>query len=128
MTAKPRPIDDSAPQFPPSPFPRETPRVGDLITYVKAVLARIDSSARFTATSAPATDRLMTMLGADRLPPARRPASSDWRGFVQERLENAPASAAKAIRAWGEETLLAALKNSASWTPFPSQSIETSTK
>jgi hypothetical protein len=55
----------------------------------------------------------MTMLGADRLPPARRPAPSDWWGFLHDRLEKAPTTAAKAIRAWGEETLLAALKNSA---------------
>lgn len=113
MTAKPCPIDDSAPRFPSSPSTRGTPRVDDLMTYVKAVLARMDPSARFAGTPSPATDRLMARLGADRLPPARRPASSDWWGFVQERLENAPASAAKAIRAWGEETLLAALKNSA---------------
>lgn len=113
MTAKPCPIDDSAPRFPSSPSARGTPRVDDLMTYVKAVLARMDPSARFAGTPSPATDRLMARLGADRLPPARRPASSDWWGFVQERLDSAPASAAKAIRAWGEETLLAALKNSA---------------
>lgn len=113
MTAKPCPIDDSAPRFPHSSSARGTPRVDDLMTYVKAVLARMDPSARFTDTPCPATDRLMERLGADRLPPARRPAPSDWWGFLHDRLEKAPTTAAKAIRAWGEETLLAALKNSA---------------
>jgi hypothetical protein len=56
MTAKPRPIDDSAPRFPPSPSARGTPRVDDLITYVKAVLARMDPPARFSETPSPATD------------------------------------------------------------------------
>ena len=74
-----------------------------------AVLDRIDPANKGTHTASPATDRLMARLCAKRLRPEHRPTPAGWWGYLNDRLHRAPKSSIKAVRAWGEKPLLAAL-------------------
>lgn len=104
--------DDSLPRFPAAARNGALPGADEVARYVIAVLDRIDPTKKGAHTASPATDRLMARLGAKRLSPEHRPSAADWWGYLNDRLHRAPKSSVKAVRAWGEETLLAALNHS----------------
>jgi excisionase family DNA binding protein len=101
--------DDSRPRFPSTPRKGALPSPDDVTRYVIAVLDRFDPSAKGAHAPSAATDQLMVRLGADRLKTGPRPTSADWWGYLNDRLHRASISSVKAVRAWGEQTLLAML-------------------
>lgn len=108
-----RPLhDDSVPKFPAHPRKGALPALAEVLDYVIAVLDRVDPSATGAHAPSAATDQLMVRLGAKRLKAGPRPTSADWWGYLNDRLRRAPISSVQAVRAWGEQTLLAALSHS----------------
>ena len=104
--------DDSLPRFPAAGRTGAVPGADEVARYVIAVLDRIDPAKKGAHTASPATDRLMAKFGAKRLSPEHRPSAADWWGYLNDRLRRAPISSVQAVRAWGEQTLLAALSHS----------------
>ncbi|MFM7051951.1 MAG: helix-turn-helix domain-containing protein [Planctomycetota bacterium] len=105
----PPPADDSRPRFPSAPRKGDLPSPDDVTRYVIAVLDRVDPSAKGAHAPSAATDQLMVRLCAKRLKTGPRPTSADWWGYLNDRLRRAPISSVQAVRAWGEQTLLAML-------------------
>ena len=105
----PQPADDSWPRFPSTLRKDALPGADDVTRYVIAVLDQVDPSAKGAHAPSAVTDQLMVRLGADRLRTGPRRASADWWGYLNDRLHRAPISSVQAVRAWGEQTLLAML-------------------